>query len=102
MKEGAPKKGIHGDRREGEGVKVVCGDEIVGAFLLHILHPLGIAEDGEDEVDEIGEGIEGLADEFVHVGILAEEAVNVAQRIVFLPDHMAVENIVQDGDEAGE
>jgi hypothetical protein len=80
---------------------MICGDEIVGAFLFYVFHSLGIAENGEDEVDEVGESIEGLTDKLVHVGILAKEAINIAKCVVFLPDYMAVENIVEYRDECG-
>lgn len=101
MEKGATCESIKQDACQCKGVKMICSDEIVCALLFEILQTLAIAVYGDDEIDEIGDRIDRLADELIHIRILAEKLINICFGVVFFPDDMTVENIVEDRDECG-
>ncbi len=102
MKECAAEKGIEHNAGQGEGVEAVCSDEVVGAFLFDILHALAKTINRNDEINEIGHRIDRLADQFIHVGVLAEEVIYIALCIKPPPDHMAIKDGIENGDKRGE
>lgn len=99
MKECAAKKGIQGNSCKGERVKTIGSDKIVGALFFHVFHAFSEAKNGKHEIDEVGECIDGLADEFVHICMLAKECAYPGFGRKPLPDHMAVVDGVEYGDD---
>ena len=102
MKECAAKKGIHGNGSQCEWIEAICRNEIVGALFFDVFHALAEAKNGQNKIDEVGEGVDGLSDEFVHISMLAEESTYVSFAIESFPDHVTVVDGVEYGDDGCE
>lgn len=99
MEKRTTNEGIKRDYGERKGIKAIGGNKIIGAFLLNVFQSFAEGEDGYDQIDEIGKGIDGLTYQALHIGILAKELIDTGFCLEMIPESIAVIYVVKQCDQ---